>query len=79
MYHVPLDLLCIYGHSDEGVENGDGEKGVRFQEEGREWRLLVLLYADDLLLCGESEEDLRAIVGHFIEVCRRRGLKVNAG
>ena len=38
-----------------------------------------LLYADDLVLCGKSEEDLRAIVGHFIEVCRRRGLKVNAG
>ena len=24
-----------------------------------------------LVLCGESEEDLRAIVGRFIEVCRR--------
>ena len=31
-----------------------------------------------LVLCGESEEDLRAIVGRFFEVCRRRGLKVNA-
>ena len=29
-------------------------------------------------LCGESEEDLRAIVERFIEVCRRRGLKFNA-
>ena len=38
-----------------------------------------LLYADDLVLCVASEEDLRAIVGRFIEVCRRRGLKVNAG
>ena len=38
----------------------------------------VLLYADDLVLCGESEEDLRAMVGHFAEVCRR-GLKVNEG
>ena len=26
-----------------------------------------------------SEEDLRANVGRFVEVCRRRGLKVNAG
>ena len=34
-----------------------------------------LLHADDLVLCGESEEDLR---GRFIEVCRR-DLKVNAG
>ena len=34
-----------------------------------------LLYADDFLLGGRSE----ATVGCFIEVCRRRGLKVNAG
>ena len=38
-----------------------------------------LLYADDFVLCGESEEDLRAMVGSFVEVCRRKGLKVNAG
>ena len=38
-----------------------------------------LLYADDLVLCGEPEEDLRAIAGRFIEVYKRRGLKVNAG
>ena len=38
-----------------------------------------LLYAYDLVLCGESEEDLRVMVGRFAEVCRRRGLKVNAG
>ena len=38
-----------------------------------------LLYADDLVLCGESEEELRVMVGWFVEVCRKRGLKVNAG
>ena len=38
-----------------------------------------LLYACNLVLCGELEEDLRAMVGHFVEVCRRRGLKVNSG
>ena len=38
-----------------------------------------LLYADDLILCGESKEELSAIVGCFTDVCRRRGLKVNAG
>ena len=38
-----------------------------------------LFYAGDLVLCGESEEDLRAIVGRFIDACRRRGLKDNAG
>ena len=63
----------MYGWCDEG-EDGD-EK-----EDGREWRLLGLLFADDLVLCGgESEEDLRVMVGQFAEVYRRRGLKVNAG
>ena len=70
MFHVPLAPQCIYGRSDGG-ENGDGE-------EGREWRLPGLSYADDLVLCGESEEDLRSMVGRFVDVCRRRGLKVNA-
>ena len=36
------------------------------------------MYADDLVLCGESEEDLREMVGWFDKMCRRRGLKVNA-
>ena len=30
------------------------------------------------LLYGELEEDLRAVVGHFVELCRR-GMKINAG
>ena len=70
MYHVPLALQYIYGRNDEEGENG---------EEGREWGLPVLLYPDDLVLCGESKEDLRAIVGRFAEVCKRRSLNVNAG
>ena len=57
---------------------GMGKRGVRFQEEGIEWRLHGFLYADDLVLCGESEEDLTAMVGRFAEVCRRRSLKINA-
>ena len=31
-----------------------------------------------MVLCGESEEDLRTMLGWFAEVCRRR-LKVNTG
>ena len=34
---------------------------MRFREEGREWRLPDLLYTDDLVFCGESEVDLRAM------------------
>ena len=47
-------------------------------EKGREWRLSGFFYADELVLCGESEEDLRVMVGRFVEVCRK-GLKVSAG
>ena len=61
MYHVPLTFQCIYGCSDEGGGNGDGKGGVSLLEEGRERRLSSLLYADDLVLCGESEEDVRAM------------------
>ena len=56
-----------------------GRRGASFLEDGREWRFLGLLYADDLALCGEPEEDLRVMVERFAEVCRRRGLKVKAG
>ena len=37
------------------------------------------MYADDLVLCGESKDELRAMVGRFIGVCRKRGLKIKAG
>ena len=37
-----------------------------------------MLYADDRVLCGESVEDLNAVIGRFVEICNRRGLKVKA-
>ena len=37
-----------------------------------------LLYVDDLVLCGKSEEDLKVMVKWFVEVCRRKVLKVSA-
>ena len=33
-------------------------------------RLPDLLYANDLVLCGKLEEDLKRVVGCFDEVCR---------
>ena len=73
-------LFNVYMDTDEGVKNGKGRRGVRVQENRLEFKLPGLLYADDLVvLCGESEEDLKAIMGRFIEVCRRRGLKGNVG
>ena len=44
-----------------------GKIGVRFLKESREWR------------CGGLEENLKVMLGCFVEVCRRRGLKDNAG
>ena len=41
------------------VKMGMGRREVSFLEDGREWRLPGLLNADDLVLCGESEDDLR--------------------
>ena len=37
-----------------------------------------ILYANDLVLCDELEEDIRAVLGRFVEMYRKRGLKVNA-
>ena len=78
MYHVPFALQLVYGCIDERSESGDGEDGdERFMEEGREWRLPGLLYADNLVMYGDWKEDLKVMVDHFVEVCRRRGVKVN--
>ena len=79
MHHIPLAFQCIYVYSDQRGENGDGKEESVFQEDGREWRLLGPLYADDLELCDESEEDSRAMVGCFVEACRKRFLKDNTG
>ena len=56
----------------EEVKISLGRRGVRFQEEGRKWILPGLLYTDELVLYGEPEEDLRAMVGRFAEVCKKR-------
>ena len=39
------------------VKIGMERMGVRFLEEGREWRLLGRLYAVNLVLCGELEKE----------------------
>ena len=55
------------------LKMGMGGRGVRFLEEGRKWRLPGLL-----VMFFVSVEDLRAVVGRLVEVCRIRDLKVNA-
>ena len=32
------------------------------------------MYADYLVMCDKSKEDLKVMVERFVEVCRRRGL-----
>ena len=71
-----LWLFNVYRNSV--IKEGMGEDKIWFLEKGREWGLPGLLYADNLVLCGESEEDLKMRVGRFVVVCRRRDLKVSA-
>ena len=52
---------------------------LKIERRRREGIMPGLLYADYLVMCGESEKDLRQMVLRFIEGCRRRGLKVNTG
>ena len=55
MYHVHLDLHCIYGSRDEGGENGDGKKGSEFPGGGKSLEIiwpLVYMYAC-MYVCGE--------------------------
>src|SRR5678816_4399669 len=61
------------------LEMGVAGNGVRMMENGGEWRVPYLLYADDLVLCSESEESLRGLVERFGRVCKRMSLKVNVG
>ncbi|TOF75158.1 hypothetical protein CGJ15_27085, partial [Vibrio parahaemolyticus] len=38
-----------------------------------------MLFADDSVLLGDSEEKLQRLVDEFGSVCKRRKLKVNTG
>ena len=75
-YFEDLWLFSVYmdGMMKE-VKMRMRRRGVRFLEDERKWGLPDLLYADDLVLYGESEKDLSAMMGWCAEVCRRRGLK----
>ena len=61
MYHVPW-LFNVYMNAVVKVKMGMGRRRVRVQEKRKEWNLPGLLYADDLVLCGELGEDLKAMV-----------------
>ena len=48
LFNVNMDAVI------KEVKMGMGRRGGRFMEEGREWRLPGILYADDLVLFGDS-------------------------
>ena len=62
MYHVPRLFIVYMDRVVKELKIGIGRMGVSFMENGREWILPDLVYVDDLVLCGESEEDLRVMV-----------------
>ncbi|MCP4337615.1 MAG: reverse transcriptase family protein, partial [Desulfobulbaceae bacterium] len=53
--------------------------GVPMMGEGSEWKLPVLLFADDTVLLSDNEWELQGLVNMFRTVCERRNLKVNVG
>ena len=59
----------MYGKSKE-LKMGMGKIAGRYLEVSKEWRLSVLLYADDLVLCGLLEKDLKVKVGCFVHACK---------
>ena len=63
LFNVYMDAVM------EEVKIGMGKRG----ESG-----YYLVFEDNLVLCGESEEDLKRMFGRFDKVCRRRCLKVYA-
>ena len=61
------------------VRENAGDVGVTLRNERRniEWKVDWLMFADNSVLLGDSEEKLERLVQEFGSVCRRRKLSVN--
>src|SRR5215469_5652612 len=55
------------------------EEGLNLQSErgGLHWRMNMLLYADDTVLMGETEESLQRLVTLFNRECEKRKVRIN--
>ena len=55
------------------------EEGLNLHSERGEvhWRVNMLLYADDTVLMGESEESLQRLVSSFDRICGKRKVRKN--
>ena len=51
--------------------------GVVLGEGGERWRINHIMFADDVVLMGDSDKELQEMVSKFEEMCRRRKLRVN--
>ena len=54
-----------------------GNVGVEMKMGKEKWKLSHLLYADDAVLLTESREELQEYVKAFVNVCKKRNLKMN--
>jgi hypothetical protein len=67
-------LFCIFISDMEEYFLEQGCTGVEINEK---LRVLVLLYADDLILLGDTPEDLQRKLDTLHQYCMGKGLKVN--
>ena len=51
--------------------------GAKLGKDNEKWRLSHILFADDVVIVGDSAEELQEMVEIFNETCRRRKLRVN--
>ena len=56
---------------------GDRGLGLVERENGQNWTINQVLFADDTALVADSEGMLQQLVTEFDRVCKRRKLKVN--
>jgi len=63
------------------VKGKAGEVGAHMWDDrrNREWKVEWLMFSDDTVLVGDSEQKLQKLVKDFGSVCKRRKLVVNVG
>jgi len=76
MCDVPMAVQHIYGWC---CERSAVNVGVPLWRDGSEWKMPVLLFADDTVLLSDKEWELQSLVSVFGHVCEKRNLKVNVG
>ena len=65
LFNVYMDAVM------KEVKMGMWRMGVTFLEDEKEWRLPGPLYVEALVLCDESEEGLKVLLGLFVEYIGR--------